>query len=85
MPRFFAPQPGKVWNPLRNIRPNQPCVCGSDEKFKNCCRNKIPSCVPPEEAARNHDFVLVREGKMTVERFLSLYPKEAEIKKPKDD
>lgn len=41
-----------VPNPvLATVPVNAPCVCGSAQKFKKCCRSKFESYVPVEQAA----------------------------------
>lgn len=35
----------KVWNPLRRFPRNAPCFCGSKEKFKRCCAEKLADTI----------------------------------------
>jgi len=41
MTSIIQPSPGFKWNPLRNHRRNDPCVCGSNVKIKKCCGKHI--------------------------------------------
>lgn len=29
------------WHKRYDIRPNDPCPCGSGKKYKNCCKDKL--------------------------------------------
>ena len=29
------------WHKRYDIRPNDPCPCGSGKKYKNCCKNRL--------------------------------------------
>lgn len=40
------------------IRPNSPCPCGSNKKYKNCCRNKKKEINTKEEYKRRYGIIL---------------------------
>lgn len=42
----FLPKEGYAWNPLfRMMERNEPCLCGSGNKWKRCCMPKQPRVV----------------------------------------
>jgi len=42
----FLPKEGYAWNPLfQMMERNEPCLCGSGDKWKKCCMPKQPRVV----------------------------------------
>jgi len=44
--RYFKLIDGFSHNPLLRYGRNDPCICGSNKKFKKCCLPKLPRGVP---------------------------------------
>lgn len=46
----WIPTPGFAWNPLRDFPVNSPCFCGSERKFKRCCRDYLHEGIEKDKA-----------------------------------
>lgn len=55
--RAFIPQRGNDWNALQAYPRNAPCLCGSNIKFKKCCRDKLAKTLPVKDAAKAREFM----------------------------
>jgi uncharacterized protein YecA (UPF0149 family) len=53
----LRPKKGFDWNPLLGYPRNQRCFCGSGQKFKYCCANRMPETLKKKEAALMGKFV----------------------------
>ncbi len=47
---FRKPAEGFLPNPLLKWGDNLPCSCGSNVKFKKCCKSRLPALLPKLEA-----------------------------------
>lgn len=56
-PKQFRPKPGFVRNPLLKKGRNEPCLCGSEKKWKVCCGPTMPLYIPVEDVA-DHEAAL---------------------------
>lgn len=67
----WKPNPGMVWNKLREFPRNEPCFCGSKKKFKKCHLPFLTSCTDEESAKKIDEFFRLRKAGRNVRITLS--------------
>ena len=66
---------------FRNTKVNDKCPCGSEKKYKKCCKSKVDRCYLVMNNAQNNRNILIDDRLGVEEPVLMPYSKNQEMKK----
>jgi hypothetical protein len=82
---MYRPNPGFDWNPLVDmVKPNDKCVCGSEKKWKKCCKDRIPKVIPAPIARQIRNTTSIEAAVQVHDDGLEEFNKLVESKRNKE-